>query len=319
VESDPRRPDAWVLKAEARFRAGRNQRGALEDLGKALALEPAHPGALALRAHVALRRDVSGRVLAGQDLGPPRQDARLALRLGATGLAQLTVAELAWSEGDLAAAGEAVAKALETPGGHRALALLLRAQLAYQAGQLDAAFADLQAVLATQPGSPLAVSLTGRILAQRGQLAYAKAWLDQALKLDESNYEARLARARLGLDDRPRRLEQALADASAAAELQPQAAEPRLLRGVALHGQGEQQRALEALAEFAERAGRKGPPAWEGQRWRGHCHYALGQWAEAKQAYQAYLEAAPAEGREERCARRLERCRRHLGELPRVY
>ncbi|MCO5171651.1 MAG: hypothetical protein M9894_35560 [Planctomycetes bacterium] len=246
LAAGPRSVDAVALELEARMalRPGPPPAAALDELDRALSFDPAHPRALAARAHLGLRRDRVGQVAApGAEREAARRAAEAALRLHPElPLARAVLAELAWARGDgasaLAAATLAAAAGPHLPDLH-----VLRGRLRARQGDRGA-LEDFDAALGLRPADARALTNRAALLLARGQLAAARLAAEEALHVDPNLPEAYLQRALGHLRARPRDRQRAYDDLNQALRRAPGLTEAYLLRAVVLHDVGMHAEAL---------------------------------------------------------------------------
>ncbi len=240
---EPKDPGHPFLRGSARLER-KNFTGALEDLGVALALAPTHAWSYYLRAQA--HRGLG-------DLKKAEADLTRALEH------QPKFCEAAWLR---AMVVEGLDAQLEDWG--RAIAhcpdptqpLIARAGTLLDAGRLDDARKDVEALLQRAPANATGHGLLCALEEQAGRPAEAEAACSQALALDATQPEARKLRARIRLE----RAEYAgaLADFDEVLKLEPTNPFTLVGRGGARRGLGDRDGAL----KDADAAIATDPEAW---------------------------------------------------------
>jgi tetratricopeptide (TPR) repeat protein len=307
ARQDPASADALGLQAEARyFSSGSSDRaGALRSVERALALDPGHSRALALRAYARLERDRFGDVTSPlEDRTASKRDAERALAVFAEEpLAHLALAELA-AETNPVEAKQHASRAIEC-GRHLVQTWMCRGRLRGREAD-EYAIQDFEEVLRLSPRNVHALTNKAAVLfAARRDAEQAMALLDQAIELDPTMPWAYYWRGMILLAPprHARKYERAAAEFSEAITLQPQFPDAYFRRACAYHDTGRYADCLKDLdtAEAQRVRGQQGASsASEGLfqlHWleltRGHCLFFTRQYPEAEAAYRRYLAAAP--------------------------
>jgi predicted Zn finger-like uncharacterized protein len=347
-------PEAAKALLEGELAAGeRASDAAVTALQTHLAKRPQDEDALAVLGDVALsREDLAGAASRYQAIAHRRPGAARAEHgLGVVALAR----------GDLAGARKAFESALDHDARHLASAVAL-ARLDLAAGALAEAEAHARSVLAPEAQAAAgpaerarARAILGQVLARRvgkGQdpqpaLAAAEAELEQAIKEDPDEVEARVALARFELDrGASQKAVQALEPIAGRAASDPRIADARA-RALARQG-----RVLDALAlldsaiakrpgdarllsakafvldqggkrEDAERlwadAAARDPAAWEPHLMLGRARLRRGELDAAEKELEAALERAPREARTRAGVGEMKLARKDLGGAEAAY
>lgn len=316
---DPSSSLALTLQAEGRYfstldasnRSG-DRAGALQDLDRALGLDPSNGRALALRAYARLERDRIGDVTSTQDdQDRARRDAESALVVDPDQpLAHLALAEIAQAQkrGDEALLH--ASHAVEC-GRHLPMVYLVRGRIRARLDDVEQAKQDFDEVERLEPGNARALTNKAAVLVKQSDLDSARSYLDRAITSDPELSEAYFHRGIIHLKSRPQQTQLAIDDFSKAIELKPQFPDAYFYRACAFSYLSSWERCLDDL-EKAEAQRRD-----DGQfhlrdvyLLRGHCHYRKGDFREAQQAYETYLDKAPPGAKAiDKVKRRLEQIR----------
>jgi tetratricopeptide (TPR) repeat protein len=281
VERAPSSADALEVRAVARFELSNDQKGALEDLDKALAADPWAASAWAQRGRI--RYEANDRAGASSD-------AERALDLDETAApAHFTRALLFRDDRKVQESLSAFNLAL-LHDDKLVGAYLERGRLRLEEEEIDAAFHDFRRVLELEPNNARALANHARVLIERKELDAARRELDQAIELDRKIPEAWCTRGQLDMEP-PRNIDGAIRNYAKAIELKSNYAFAYFLRGLALM---ERQRYDEAILDFGQAINLKVPGrVHECHYCRARCHTARKAWPEAIEDYKSTLRLSP--------------------------